>query len=79
MLDTDEPVLAFLRVLDGRELLCAFNLGDTEARIRLDGITQAHARDVPDFSGEIDIDGEAALLRLAPFDALYAQVSRSAD
>ncbi|MCA1243355.1 alpha-glucosidase family protein [Stappia stellulata] len=79
LLDTDEPVLAFLRVLDGRELLCAFNLGDTEACVRLDGITQAHARNAPDFSGEIEIDGEAALLRLAPFDALYAQVCRSAD
>lgn len=79
LLDTDEPVLAFLRVLDGRELLCAFNLGNTETRVRLDGIARADARDAPDFSGDIEIDGEAALLRLAPFDALYAQVSRSAD
>jgi alpha-glucosidase len=79
LLDTDEPVLAFLRIEASREVLCAFNLGNTEAQVRLEGIIAADALDAPDFSGEIAVEDQAAVLRLAPFEALYAQVSRCAD
>ncbi|WP_051242167.1 alpha-glucosidase [Stappia stellulata] len=77
LLDTPEPILAFLRVLDGQEMLCAFNLGPTPARAALDGLSCARLLDAPDFTGEIELAGDVTQLRLEPFDAVFAQISRS--
>jgi len=71
LLDTPEPVLAFLRGDGATRVLCAFNLSDTDQQIALPGPTPVAPLDTPDFTGRF----EAGHLALGPFDAAFVRVT----